>query len=96
MQNPRIKALLNRLRAEFLETESDRLFCQNQLIQVDDKPYRLNVWDDFHGASRVIVFEIKEPSIVSTESLSLGLKYSTPGSPAEALSQEQLNAMGIR
>lgn len=78
-----------------METQSDSLLCQNQLIQVDGSSYKLNVWCDFHGADKVVVFEIKEPSVLSTERRSIGLKYSATGSNAEKLSQQQLLAIGI-
>ncbi|XOV79775.1 MAG: hypothetical protein ACFHVJ_02175 [Aestuariibacter sp.] len=95
MDNPKLSAILNRLRTQYVETESDSLLCQNQLIQVDGCPYKLNVWCDFHGADKVVVFELKEPSVLSTERRSVGLKYSATDNSAEKLSQQQLSNIGI-
>ena len=94
MNIEKIHALLERLRTEYIAKEEGRVFYENRLFELDGETFKLNVWQDFHGAEQFVIFEIKPGSVLCTESFCLGLKYSAQGA-AILLTQEQLRTIGI-
>ena len=93
MDTSKIQAFLLRLRNEYIQTEDEKLLCGNKTIVLAGEPYKLNIWQDFRGAQKLVVFQVKPDSIIATESVSIGVRYI--GDAPELLDQQQLTHMSL-
>lgn len=87
-------SFLERLRSEYIKTESDDLLFTNKACQIEGEVFKLNAWKDFHGADQLVIFELKSNSILAVESTCIGIRYSGK-SEHMLLSSEQLWAIGV-
>ena len=87
-------SFLEKLRAEYLATESDDLLFTNKECILESTTYRLNCWKDYHGIDCIVVFELKEKGLLITASTCLGIRYSET-KDASLLSEQQLWDIGI-
>ena len=92
MDTAKVQAFLSRLRHQYIQTEDEQLLCNNKAIVLSGAPYKLNIWQDFRGTQKLVIFQIKPDSIIATDSLSNGLRYI--GDAPELLEQQQLVNMG--
>lgn len=93
MDTVKVLSFLTRLRKEYLQNEDDSLLCSNKSIVLSGHPYKLNVWQDFRGTQKLVIFQIKPDSIIATDSVSIGLRY--PGDDAELIDQQQLETLAL-
>lgn len=92
MDSQKAFSFLDRLRKQYILTEDEQLLCSNKAIVLSGAPYKLNIWQDFRGTQKLVIFQIKPDSIIATDSLSNGLRYI--GDAPELLEQQQLVKMG--
>lgn len=87
-------SFLEKLRTKYIETENEQLLFTDKRCEIEGKVYRLNAWKDFHGADKLVVFELKINSILATESTCIGVRY-LESEQINLLSSEQLWEIGI-
>jgi len=85
---------LEKLRSQYLNSESDDLLFDNKTCTIAGIEYRLNCWKDFLGKDSVVIFQLKQNSILATDSLCIGIRYSEMDGVV-LLEQQQLAGMGI-
>jgi len=82
-------SFLEKLRSEYIQTGNEDLLFKNKTIVFNKESLKLNVWKDFHGTDSLVVFELKQGSILSTKSYCIGLRLNNHGE-IQLLEQEDL------
>lgn len=67
-------AYLERIRQHYIDTGFDPELLGDNRINIENKTYRLRSWEDYHGTDKLVLFQLKQDSILAVDHVCVGLK----------------------